>query len=84
MPAYNILCNECKMDADAFVPYDTFCNHADEEHAITCPVCGKKSAFYSLSHLKENLKPVYNDVLNFYESGTQEKWMRGLGSLGKR
>jgi DNA-directed RNA polymerase subunit M/transcription elongation factor TFIIS len=84
MPAYNMLCPECGMDKDEFVPYTTFCEHNTRETAITCPKCGKETAFYSLTHLKENLRLQESDILNFYGPGEQEKWFRNLEGLGKR
>lgn len=84
MPAYNLLCPECGLDKDEFVSYAEFTAHDRVELAILCPKCGKHTAFYSLTHLKQNLRLQESDVLNFYGPCEQEKWFRGFGDLGKR
>ena len=84
MPMYNILCEDCQLDKDEFATYSEFCEHNNKETAIICPKCGNKTAFYSLTHLKSNLIPVYKDVMNFYSPSTQERWYRGFEGLSKR
>lgn len=84
MPMYNLLCENCKLDEDTFATYDEFIAHNTSKTSIKCPKCGKKKAYYSLTHLKENLNPEYKDVLNFYSASTQEQWYRGFEGLGRR
>lgn len=84
MPMYNVLCPECGHDKEEFTTYENFCEHNSSEHPITCPNCGKETAFYSLTHLKENLHQKWGDVLNFFGSTEQEKWFRGMNDLGRR
>lgn len=84
MPVYNRLCPACHTETEVVVSYDAFVEHSSTETAITCPCCGQPTAFYSLSHLKENLQLKEDNVLNFYGPGEQEKWFRSFGDLGRR
>ena len=84
MPTYNLICTHCRLDKEEFATYTEFLEHNSSSTAVVCPKCGKKTAFYSLSHLKENLKMSEKDVMNFYSPGEQEKWFRGFEDLGKR
>lgn len=84
MPVYNMLCPKCGMDKEEFVPYDTFITHNSSELPVECPCCKEHTAFYSLTHLKENLKWRSDNVLNYYAPGEQEKWFRGFEDLGRR
>ena len=84
MPSYNMLCPECGLDKDDFTTYENFIEHNSSDTAIPCPKCGKTSAFYSLTHLPQNLKLVEGDVLNFYGPCQQEQWFRGFEGLGRR
>ena len=84
MPMYNLLCEDCNLDTETFTTYSDFCSHNTKETAVECPKCKEKKAYYSLTHLKENLKPDYKDVMNFYSPSTQERWYRGFEGLGRR
>jgi phage FluMu protein Com len=84
MPMYNLLCENCKLDEDTFATYDEFIAHSSSECPIECPKCKELKAFYSLTHLKENLNTNYKDVMNFYGPSVQEQWYRGFEGLGKR
>lgn len=84
MPMYNLLCENCKLDEDTFATYEEFTSHNSQEHPIDCPKCKEKRAYYSLTHLKENLKPEYKDVMNFYSPSVSEQWYRGMEGLGRR
>lgn len=81
---YNLLCPSCGLDKDILTTYETYLQHNTAETAILCPHCSNTTAFYSLTHLKENLRFIDKEVLNFYGPGTQERWYRGFNDLGKR
>lgn len=83
MPMYNVLCPECGLDTEKLISFDEFKLHSDRECPVECPNCKQETAFYSLTHLKENLTYKSDNVMNFYSPSTQERWYRGMEGLGK-